>query len=438
MNWIVSQLGARQYYAVPRGFQNRQQLRLLYTDAWCRRGRTLLSRGPRAMRAFAQRHHAGVPDDKVISFNVTTVRSDLRLRVRPHWARSYYKERVQIGSDFARRVRADLVRRSLDPDRDAFFGFDTGSLETVEMLRSEGVVSLVDQIDGGRVEQEIVRAEAVNWPGWAREISRVPDEYNDRRTAEWETASLVVVNSEWSRQCLRQQGVPDSKIVVIPIAYENKRITLPHADHHKCASERKASRGGSIGDPGALRVLWLGTVNLRKGIQYLLEAARMLRPADIQVTVAGPLEITGKATRSAPENVTFVGPVSRGDTASLYERADLFVLPTLSDGFAITQLEAMSDGLPVITTPRCGEVVSDGVDGLIVPPGNSEALAAALGRMAADRLLLADMSLHASRKAVEFSLERYIQSLARSLAEKRRRSLDAPRDVSASYYQSLK
>jgi glycosyltransferase involved in cell wall biosynthesis len=67
-------------------------------------------------------------------------------------------------------------------------------------------------------------------------------------------------------------------------------------------------------------------------------------------------------------------------------------LPTISDGFAITQLEAMAHGLPVITTPNCGQVVTDGVDGFIVPVRDSQALADAIARLDGDRPLLRTMS----------------------------------------------
>ena len=122
-------------------------------------------------------------------------------------------------------------------------------------------------------------------------------------------------------------------------------------------------------------MLWLGQVNVRKGIHYLMEAARKLEKENIHFDVVGPIGILSDAVASAPRNVTFHGPVGRDQTANWYRKADLFVLPTLSDGFAITQLEAMAHGLPVITTPCCGEVVSDGVDGFIVAPRDAEALA---------------------------------------------------------------
>jgi len=87
------------------------------------------------------------------------------------------------------------------------------------------------------------------------------------------------------------------------------------------------------------------------------------------------------------------------------------VLPTLSDGFAITQLEAMAHGLPVITTPCCGEVVSDGIDGFIVPPRDAKALAEALHRYLAEPDLLQIHQKAALEKSKLFTLPRLTQNL---------------------------
>jgi glycosyltransferase involved in cell wall biosynthesis len=111
--------------------------------------------------------------------------------------------------------------------------------------------------------------------------------------------------------------------------------------------------------------------------------------------------------------MTFHGPVSRSGAAEWYRKADLFVLPTISDGFAITQLEAMSHGLPVITTPCCGEVVSDGVDGFIVPPRDADALARLFLRYLAEPELLREQQQAALTKAKQFTLERLAEKLGR-------------------------
>lgn len=103
--------------------------------------------------------------------------------------------------------------------------------------------------------------------------------------------------------------------------------------------------------------------------------------------------------------------MTRDRTTDVYRSAHLFVLPTLSDGFAITQLEAMAHGLPVIATPNCGAVVTPGSDGLIVPAGDAEALAAAIVGLDDDRPRLEEMGRMAVSKAAMFPLSAFGERL---------------------------
>ena len=199
------------------------------------------------------------------------------------------------------------------------------------------------------------------------------------------------------------QGVDEKKIIVVPLCYEHR------------AQAVRAREPGADGEP--LTVLWLGQVILRKGIQYLFEAAAKLINSNIRFVVAGPVGISEKGALAAPANVKMIGRVMPSEAQVEYAKADVFVLPTVSDGFALTQLEAMSHGLPVITTPNCGEVVTDGVDGLIVPARDSEALAEAIARLDKDRVLLREMSQKALQTAKDprYSLDGYADAVEGAL-----------------------
>jgi glycosyltransferase involved in cell wall biosynthesis len=105
-----------------------------------------------------------------------------------------------------------------------------------------------------------------------------------------------------------------------------------------------------------------------------------------------------------PSTIRFHGRVSLREASRWYDQADVFVLPTRSDGFAITQLEAMSHGLPVITTQCCGSVVRDGVNGLVVEAGNVGELASAMRRLAHDHQFLESLRSHAKETIGRFSL----------------------------------
>jgi glycosyltransferase involved in cell wall biosynthesis len=297
----------------------------------------------------------------------------------------------------------------LDPEKDLFFGYNTNCLETLELLKERKVTSVVDQVDPGKVEEDLVQEEVERWPAWARQISPVPQSYWDRLRAEWELADLVLVNSEWSARALAEQGVSCAKIVVVPLGIDLKvgRLSEP------------------IKTEGTLKVLWLGSVILRKGIQYLVEAAKLLRNSKIEFLLAGPLGISAEIVRGFPSNIKVLGRVTRDHLARVYKQAHVFVLPTISDGFAVTQLEAMAHGLPVIATANCGRVVTDGLDGLIIPARDGAALAEAIARAENNRASLREMSFNALKTVARYDLcsnARMIHELAMGCRSRQQRN----------------
>lgn len=403
--WTVSQISARQHYAVPRAFARMNKLRRLYTDIWCHYGSSLLLRGPSFCRTLAKRYHPELGNASVKSFPQLEIKRRLRQRLNgPAESReALFLEVLSISGAFDSLVRDHMARQSMDPSRDAFFGFAGASLRSLELCAERGVPSIVDQMDAARVEQEIIIAENERWEGWQRFPGRIPEEFWTKLESEWSTASLVLVNSDWTRKALISEGVPEEKIFIVPIAYE------PEGD---CQSR-------PTNTDGPLRILWLGQVNLRKGIPYLVEAAKQLTGRTIEFTIAGPININESLLPSMPANLQFLGKVTRDRIDQVYRDADVFVLPTLSDGFAITQLEAMANGLPVIATPNCGEVVEHGIDGLIVPPRDSNALAEAIASFDDDRSMLEAMSQAALRKSSTFTIDRYGQLVSEAITKYR-------------------
>jgi glycosyltransferase involved in cell wall biosynthesis len=399
--WIVAQEGTRQGYAIPVGFHRLKTLQAFYADIWCHRGRTLLRRGSAGARALATHFDAELPLERVVAFNVTAIID----RVWQHFRRNHWSpiERAdhycRYGEWFATQVRNHLEKLVLDPGLNPYFGFNTNCLETLELLRNRGIFTVVDQIDPGAVEEELVLAEIDRWPGWSKSDGRAPRSYWDRLKAEWDLADVVLVNSKWSADALAQQGVRPEKIITVPQAINiaKYRISLP------------------INATGNLKVLWLGNLILRKGIQYLADAARRLQRHNIEFILAGPLGVSDSAVRSFPDNMKILGRVTRDQLSGIYRQAHVFVLPTISDGFAITQLEAMVHGLPVVTTPNCGKVVTDGVDGFIVPARDSQALAAALAKLNDDRALLRVMSSHCLMTARKYDLPSNAQLINRAV-----------------------
>ena len=146
-----------------------------------------------------------------------------------------------------------------------------------------------------------------------------------------------------------------------------------------------------------LRVICAGSFSLRKGAHYLLEAWRRLDARDgARLAVYGSLQLPQRLLAEACDGIEWHGPVSQPVLFDAFEKADVLVFPSLSDGFGMVVSEAMSRGLPVITTDKAGArdlVTPD--NGLIVPAADAGALTDALQWCLDNRQRLHDMRHHA-------------------------------------------
>lgn len=166
-----------------------------------------------------------------------------------------------------------------------------------------------------------------------------------------------------------------------------------------------------------------GRLAPEKDVPLLVRAAALVRSAGIpvRVRIAGP---GGRAGIEAlarllgiEEAVELCGPVA--DMTRFYESCDAFVLPSRSEGSPNVLLEAMAHGIPVIATRVGGtpELVWNGLEGFLVPPGDVDALADAVGTLVRAPGLREAMAARARRRAEQFSAERAAGGLARLFDE---------------------
>jgi len=166
---------------------------------------------------------------------------------------------------------------------------------------------------------------------------------------------------------------------------------------------------GRLTDPEPRRVLFLGRLGTTKGTDVLLEAIRLLQDADIAAgyVLAGDGDV--EATRAAvktlptPSAVSVPGWVNADDVHRLLHESSVFCLPSRFEGLPMALLQAMGHGLACVVTPVGGmnEVVANGVNGLVVPEGDPEAVATALGALLEDVGLRARLGRKASRDILQ-------------------------------------
>ncbi len=159
----------------------------------------------------------------------------------------------------------------------------------------------------------------------------------------------------------------------------------------------------------AKEIIFVGRLVERKGVKYLVEAMSGLRdeiPHRLIIIGDGPeREALEKLTRdlNLEDRITFTGRISDGDLYRYYERCSFLVLPAVYDkkgdieGLGVVLIEAMSYLKPVIASDAGGitDVVENGVNGLLVPPGDTQALARAIKTLATDDVLRKKMGLQA-------------------------------------------
>lgn len=295
---------------------------------------------------------------------------------------------------FGKGISAKLQHSCLLKERPIVFSYSYAARQIFQAAKKVGCQTVLGQIDPGPFEDELV-AEVARRHGLEITESRPPQSYWTNWREECDLADWIVVNSRWSREALINAGINPNKIRVIPLAYSSPKSRTQRSYPKAFTSERP------------LRLLFLGQINIRKGVVELLQAMERLNKAPVR------LSLVGKATEGLRElvgdlpNVDWLGPAARSAVADHYRSADAFILPTHSDGFALTQLEAASHGLPLIVSAHCGDVIKDGVGGLIVEPVSAQAIEAAI-RRALQPGVLESMSLYVSEKLPDFSPKRIV------------------------------
>ncbi len=373
--WIVCQLGAREHYANARALHERGRLALLLTDIWVSR-----KIWRRWLPQFGTRFDARLQSVRVLAFNgffllVTALKRVVGSRRWQDSLTDFYDRAFQ-------RFAASRLRplRVSGEARIAVFAYSYSALRPFKVARSRGWLTVLGQINPGPREEEIVREIYRQEYGPDVPAPAAPAAYWQRWREECALADVVVVNSAWSQQLVVEAGIEAEKTAIVPLAYTPPAEAAGFRRVYPAVFTRERP----------LRVLFLGALHPRKGVHVLLRACAELASegAPVEFLFVGRDEMPGGVAGRLAANTRLLPAVDRRSTGEHYRWADVFILPTLSDGFALTQLEAQAWRLPIIVSRRCGQVVRDGIDGILLPEVTVPAVSAAVRACADDALRL--------------------------------------------------
>ena len=273
-----------------------------------------------------------------------------------------------------------VASRHLDTGRYDFFHSWSGDcLETLRVAKRKKIPSLMEIPTWHRGSQkQEVRGQKSEVRSWK---SRFLLE-RERFLEEYELATLVVVLSEKAAESFRVANFPDEKLFYLPRGVDTERF-------------KPGTR------PPIFRAIFSGALIERKGIHHLLEAWHRLNLRDAELWLLGSVHNEAKPhlKKFGRDNVRVLG--FKRDLENYLNQGSVYIFPTRLEGSAKTIYEAAACGLPMITTREAGDVVRDGVEGIIVQPGDVDAIAAAIEHLYRHPEIVASMSAAARQRVVE-------------------------------------
>lgn len=292
---------------------------------------------------------------------------------------------------------AELARGGYD----FFHGWSGECVRSLRVARARGIPSLVEiptwhrhkgKTKPARLTQsERERAEAGGWQGFKNRFLVT----RQQMLEEYELADRLLVLSAKAEETFLAAGVPATKLFRHQRGVDVARFTPAPQP------------------PELFRAVFVGALIRRKGVHHLLEAWHRLALKDAELLLVGTVheEIRAALEQFGGPSVKLAGFVGRVEDC--YRSAAVHVFPSSCEGSAKATYEAAACGLPQITTRESGDVVVDGLNGLIIPPEDPDALAAALQRLHADRALAAKMGAAGRERVVaQFTWEHFRARLA--------------------------
>jgi glycosyltransferase involved in cell wall biosynthesis len=353
--------------------------------------------------ALVSRRVDGLNLDEIIEFPWPLVWKSIRDRFYRHGRNDWLSTYDAFDWWVAKRIEASPPG--------IFVGFAGSDLRCLEVAKRHGS-TLVHDCPGLHplFEAQIMR-EAADRAGIRKRNARLTlGGMAARKLLEYSLADILLLYSDVHRKSFEDAGHSRERLFVSPLwvdtsAWYREALEYPE----KTASE------------GPLKLLFVGSVNLRKGIPFLLKAVAACGNA-VKLTIVGA-QTSETVSQLGPENhnVKYLPPQPKSMLRKIYVSHDVFVLPSVGDSFGFVALEAMACGLPVIASENVGAPVPD--PSWRVPAMDSGGLAKRIMQYVDDRMLVVQHGYEAVTFASQFRPEKYrqnIRELFKKLLDKRK------------------
>jgi glycosyltransferase involved in cell wall biosynthesis len=278
------------------------------------------------------------------------------------------------------------------------YGYEDSAAETFSAAREGGLKRCYElPIAYWETSRRLLDEEAERLPRWAATLIGPddPPEKLVRKTDELALADVVVCPSEFVLDSLPPAVRARKQCVLSPFG-SPPASPLPRREEH-----------------GKLRVLFAGSMTQRKGLADVFAAMKILRRKDVELLVMGSPVAPMDFYRAEYADFTHEPPRAHAAVLALFATCDLLVLPSIVEGRALVQQEALSCGLPLIVTRNAGgaDLIDEGATGFLVPIRAPEAIAEKIAWFAGHRAELPQMREAARAKAAQYTWAAYAQRI---------------------------
>jgi glycosyltransferase involved in cell wall biosynthesis len=285
------------------------------------------------------------------------------------------------------------------------YAYEMGAVRLFRAARELGLKRYYDlPIAYWETSRRLLAEETARWPQWAPTLLGARDSEAKLRdkVEETELADVIFCPSEFVRQTIPENLRAGRRCVIAEFG-SPERATPPE-----------------FRPPGAkLRILFAGSMTQRKGLADVFAAMKLLNRKDVELIVLGSPHGSLDFYRREYPGFAYEPPRPHAEVLRLMETCDALLLPSIVEGRALVQQEAMSSGLLLLATPNAGgqDLIDEGKTGFLLPIRSPEAIAEKLDWLADHRPQIAEMKRAAYDKAASVTWARYARKILRAIHE---------------------
>jgi glycosyltransferase involved in cell wall biosynthesis len=391
--YIVAMVGARRDFDVAKILFKNKQLQQLFVDT-SYNDTSLLARLPFAGKLLnkLKKYSTGIDPKQVSSDWIGAFSMRFLLK---------YASKTRAYKLANKRLGKNTIRYCENISPAAYYGFDTSSLEFMQWASSKEWKLVLEQCVAPRASQiNMYRTfEQKYGLNYQSNIEHCLFQQH-REEKEWQLAHTIIVPSLYVKNELLKTNLVDAeKIKIVPFGYTNP---IPQSEIVELINQKEISNK-------PIQILFAGNAGYRKGIIDIIEIAQKLSSENVLFKIAGHLEAEAIDYLNSNKNdkLKYLGKLNKKELVQEYKTSDIFFFPSYLEGSAMVLLEAMSWGLPIVTTYQSGSLVEEGINGFVSEAGEIDAIIFNIKKLITNDTLRNSMSMQSLHISSLYSIEQY-------------------------------